>query len=101
MPRALTLQLGQDVFEALHRLGHIAFEPCKTKFLAKGEKGKDSILNCPLTPSPVSISNALGPEPQHPTTLLTWTALETPYKLEETQASRWISVQPLLSEFTQ
>ena len=32
---------------------------------------------------------------------LTWTALETPNKLEETQASRRISVQPLLSEFTQ
>lgn len=51
MPRALTLQLGQDVFEALHRLGHIAFEPCETKFLAKGEKGQYSELSTNPQPS--------------------------------------------------
>lgn len=42
--RGLTLQLGQDVFKTLHSLGHIAFEPGETKFLAKDDKRKDSEL---------------------------------------------------------
>lgn len=95
------MQLGQDVLKALHRLGHIAFEPGKTKFLAKDKgAGGGSELPTDLQPS----LHAQCPGPQNTSTpkpLLTCTALETPNKLEETQASRWISVQPLLSEFTQ
>ena len=99
MCRALTLQLGQDVFKTLHSLGHVAFEPGETKFLAKDENGKDSEL--PTEPQPGLYVTCPGPQsPSTTTTLLTWTALETPNKLEETQASRRISVQPLLSEFT-
>lgn len=62
MPRTLTLQLGQDIFKTLHCLGHIAFEPGETKFLAKGEKGKDSEL--PIDPQPSFYIKCPGA--QHP-----------------------------------
>ena len=96
----LTLQLGQNVFKALHRLGHVAFEPGETKFLAKDEKGEGSELPTDLQAS-VYVQCPGPPNTSAPKPPLTWTALETPNKLEETQASRRISVQPLLSEFTQ
>ena len=62
MSRALTLQLGQDVFKTLHSLGHVAFEPRETKFLAKNDKGKDSEL--PMEPQPRLDDKWLWP--QHP-----------------------------------